>query len=98
MASYREKQIQKMTETESEKIAYYLNALKCGGIKSMKAFANGKSVNLFDNVSAYEQSLLYHIYKPVEDKPNRFLMKVVWMYSSYDEMVTMLDSQNWQYI
>lgn len=100
MASYQDKINQKRMSTESGKIAWCIDFMQHPPLNFNNDYyeelRNG--IDLFDDISVYEDGFVYVVWRPVHSKGNRYLNKYLQISMSYDQMVKMLDAQPWQYI
>ena len=102
MASYLDKINQEKMSTESGKIAFCLELLKRYpklGYELHKDI-HGKGIALYDDYSLREcnDAFVYEISRPVEFKPNRYLVKYVMVDLDWETSRQMLDAQPWLYI
>ena len=100
MASYRNKINQKKLSTESGRIAFAIELLENNyKIRKdwRKELAEHKSIEIYGGIYVYEDTYAWIISKPVDYKPNRYYVKVVPIFSSYDVIRDVLDAQPWQY-
>lgn len=94
MASYRDKINQKKMETESGKIAFYIEELE----RDYKKVSEAKkhTIKLFDNYALSREGILSWCVYRVTDAEDCY--KIVPTDCGYEECRSILEAQSWRYL
>ena len=104
LSKYQKKQIKRMTKTLHGKIAFEICMLE-QDFEVMRLYGEewanykhkieGTDVTLMGS----KDSMVWHIYRPVEYKANRYYLKIVPKWDlSYDLIVDILEASPWLYV
>ena len=98
--SYRAKINEQKLSTESGKIAFAIDLLeRMHELRNERWDAElGNDTPLYDGIVIRGSGFVWEVWKPVECKPNRYYVKYVQQWLTYDGAKKMLDAQPWQYI